>query len=132
MTLRSRRRRPVTRAAVALAAAVSLVCIAGGSAAALPATAAERNYEAVVCDEWTQYDWANVGGWNQHNQFVHTPNFSLDGIGGCGHQPRWWFKPNQNVEINARKVGSKTWVRIHQHFRDDCRRWGTSKRTCTI
>ncbi|REK86535.1 hypothetical protein DY245_31875 [Streptomyces inhibens] len=77
------------------------------------ANAAERNYEVVVCDIDGYYSTANVGGYNQNNQYVHTPNLSLGAK--CGHQPHWWFKPNRTVEINVKDGVTGDWAR---HFRE--------------
>ncbi len=90
----------------------------GLSAGAAPASAAERNYQANICQSGVAYTVANVGGWNQYNQFVHTPNFTIANAYGCGYQPRWWFQPNRNIEINAYNDIEGRWKRIHRYFGD--------------
>ncbi|MFE2413431.1 hypothetical protein ACFXDE_34355 [Kitasatospora sp. NPDC059408] len=86
------------------------------------ASAAERNYEVVVCSDHAYFgQYANVGGYNQYNQYVHTPNFRLV---PCGHQPHWWFKPNQTVEINAQNVSTGEWER---HFMKLSNCWHSSR-----
>ncbi|MFF3907784.1 hypothetical protein ACFYZJ_17685 [Streptomyces sp. NPDC001848] len=83
------------------------------------ANAAERNYEVVICSEDGGLEGpVNVGGWNQNNQYVHTPNFMLYDTGTCGHQPHWWFKPNQTVEINV-KI-NRDWTRYFRNLKTDC------------
>ncbi|MEV7960429.1 hypothetical protein ACFVZR_34415 [Streptomyces sp. NPDC058316] len=106
--------------------------VAGTAAMAPTASAAERNYEVVVCTDGAYYySTANVGGYNQNNQYVHTPNFQLNDLGYCGHQPRWWFKPNQSVEINVKNNGTGDWDRYYIKM-SNCRAINTSQRACDL
>ncbi|MGW3124565.1 hypothetical protein ACWDBW_47000 [Streptomyces sp. NPDC001107] len=104
--------------------------------ASATSAAAERNYMAGVCgpNNSGKYDMANVGGWNQHDQFVHTPNFWLDGGSQlCGIQEHWWFKPHQTLEINVRGAVDETWHRFYRKF-DNCSTEGgwKDRRWCTV
>ncbi|MER6357444.1 hypothetical protein ABT186_37975 [Streptomyces sp. NPDC001634] len=112
-----------------LTAATALV--AGAMVLAPAANAAERNYEVVVCNEDGSFNGgtANVGGYNQYNQFVHTPNFPIRW--DCGYQVHWWFKPNQTVEINARKFHGTKWYRFYRNL-SSCRANTASHRICLI
>ncbi|MFG2863632.1 hypothetical protein [Streptomyces sioyaensis] len=107
-------------------AAFSVLTVAAlsGPAYAQPATPsaatprAVENVQVWVCD-WTvdgpdypaNYTKANVGGWNQNNQYVHTPNFRLDASPHCNVQLNWWF--HGTVTINAYQAGKGTWKRYY-------------------
>ncbi|WP_413804550.1 hypothetical protein [Streptomyces sp. OE57] len=112
----------------------AVFAIAGASLLGLcpnTAHAAARNYEAVICDntdDGNYYTKGNVGGYNQNNQFVHTPNFV---IGPCGYQPNWWFKPNQKIEVNLYIAERHTWVRKYPKF-SSCELIGNSQRVCDM
>ncbi|GLY80391.1 hypothetical protein [Actinoallomurus iriomotensis] len=117
----------IASAVLAFVSAGTLVLAGTGTAAIVAdiglispaANAAERNYEAEICSDGGGYDLAlvNVGGYNQNNNFVHTPNFRLTSVGhGCNYKVNWWFKPNQTIEINARMYGETTWHRFYRNF----------------
>lgn len=100
-----------TRTRAALCAAVLLTDLTGADAGAT----ASRTYLAGVCGA-SRYRVANVGGWNQSNEFVHTPNIVLTGSRQmCGFQDNWWFRPKQTLEINALDAHHR-WRRVFRSF----------------
>ncbi|MEV5441007.1 hypothetical protein AB0N23_00360 [Streptomyces sp. NPDC052644] len=124
------------RTAAALGGAVTLV--AGGVAVAPGAYAAERNYEVIVCALDHDFTKANVGGYNQHNEYVHTPNFPLTRWStstNCGYQKNWWFKPTGTVEINyydSASTAENKWKRVHRKL-SNCPITGSGRtRLCSI
>jgi hypothetical protein len=109
------------RVGIAVAALCTGLVTTTGSA-----QGAERNYEAYVCAKNTRtgYLYANVGGYNQHGKYVHTPNFGLydewpDDV-VCGEQSNWWFKPRQTLTINAYNTRTHKWVRFYKNFKQQC------------
>jgi hypothetical protein len=122
------------------AAAVTPVYAAPAGASA----AAERNYQAWICvkdSRGKSFTKANAGGYNQNGKYVHTPNFALshdyqDGsdpyLIHCGQKNRWWFKPNQTIEINVYNTRGDRWERHYRKFKEQCHLADRSTRGCTI
>ncbi|MFJ9797702.1 hypothetical protein [Streptomyces sp. NPDC101145] len=113
------------------------VLVIGGTATASAGVAAERNYQVIVCAQNSHYTKANVGGYNQHNDYVHTPNFALtqwDLSIVCGYQKSWWFKATGTVQINYYDSASSAenkWKRVYRKL-SNCPITDPDKRLCTI
>ncbi|WP_242903048.1 hypothetical protein [Actinomadura terrae] len=97
---------------------VVITAVAIAVTSASPAVAAVRNYEAEICSKSHLYAGSsgNVGGYNQNNRFVHTPNFNVGNERGCGYKPKYWFMPNQTIEINVYNQRTEKWDRYYRKF----------------
>ncbi|MEV7123176.1 hypothetical protein [Kitasatospora griseola] len=119
------------------AVGVSVAALTVLAGAVTPVYAAERNYQAWICSKNSygkDFTKANVGGYNQNGKYVHTPNFALsdeyEGDIHCGQQDRWWFKPNQTLQINVFNSRSDRWERVYRNFKTQCHLVDKSSRGC--